>query len=171
MWCSPLKPGNIAWHQANQLPRCDVSPMLTVGKLTSPSSCWTFATVSRTKMCLSHIFTRWRHPVQSRVALFPLSCRFVRFDQILLNRCSARTCVHIRSAPPVGIVGVSFTRSVLFGALLPAPDLSVVSALLCSHGVFLPPLPSPQGNAIGNVIAYSSGSEQCIGTTAPVSFG
>ena len=29
----------------------------------------------------------------------------------------------------------------------------------------------PQGNAIGNVIAYSSGSEQCFITTAAVSFG
>ena len=62
---------------------------------------------------------------------------------------------------------MSFTRSVPVGAVLPASDLSVVSALLCSHDVFL----SPQGNAIGNVITYSYGSEQCISTIAAVSFG
>ena len=41
VWGAPLKPGNIAWHPANQVPRCDASPMLSVGKLPSPSSCWT----------------------------------------------------------------------------------------------------------------------------------
>ena len=40
--------------------------------------------LSNQNVSCPHVYTL-AHPVQSRVALFPLSCRFVRFNQVLLN--------------------------------------------------------------------------------------
>ena len=82
MWCSPLKPGNIPWHPANQLPRCDASPMLAVSEKTHV----TFIVVDL-QLALDQ-------PVLSRIALLPPLCRSFRFDQILLDSASAPTCVH-----------------------------------------------------------------------------